>query len=60
MSILFKEKYWCPMGSQELTRYYDHVSMNAIHLNWVHKLHQSFGGEHARKMWIRTELKYTE
>jgi len=48
------------MGSQELTRYYDHVSMNAIHLNWVHKLHQSFGGEHARKMWSRTELKYIE
>lgn len=39
------------MGNQELTRYYDHLSMNVIHLNWAHKLQQSFG-EHARKCGV--------
>lgn len=37
------------MGNQALTRYYDHLSMNAIHLKWALKLHQSFGDESARK-----------
>lgn len=31
------------MGNQARTRYYDHLSMNAIHLNWALKLRQSFG-----------------
>lgn len=57
MSILLKEKYWCLVGNQALTRYYDHLSMDAIHLNWALKLHQSFGDE---KMWPSAELEYTE
>lgn len=37
------------MGNQALTRYYDHLSMNAIYLNWVPKLHQCFGDDSVRK-----------